>query len=284
MVTALHEGLIGITTLDTEETARMLRTLFGLPLTHTSDARIISPDLSECSPSVYRADAAVLYGARGEKFAVITEVQLQPDDDKHLTWPAYLANLRVRDRCQACLVVICPDRATARWAAQAIETGHPGHTLYPLVIGPDNTPVIMEVAEAIGNIGLAAVAAITHSKDPQIKAILATLVEALDSIDPEKAHRYAEYVTVALTGDAQEEMERLMATDTYLYQGKYAQSLIAEGKAEGEAKGVLLVLESRGLTLSESDRERILGCTDTATLERWLQRAALVDSVDKLFS
>ena len=44
------------------------------------------------------------------------------------------------------------------------------------------------------------------------------------------------------------------------------------------------MLESRGLTLSESDRERILGCTDTAMLERWLQRAALVDSVDKLFS
>jgi hypothetical protein len=280
MITALHEGLVGITTLDTDETARMLRTLFGLPLQHTSDARIISPDLSECSPSVYRADAAVLYSVRGEKFAVITEVQLQPDDDKHLTWPAYLANLRVRDRCQACLVVICPDRATARWAAQGIETGHPGHTLYPLVIGPDNTPVIIEVAEAIGNIGLAAVAAITHGKDPQIKAILATLVEALDSIDPEKAHRYAEYVTVALTGDAQEEMERLMATDTYVYQGKYAQSLIAEG----EAKGVLLVLESRGVPVSEAERERIAGCTDIATLEMWLQRAALVDSVDKLFS
>jgi hypothetical protein len=199
--------------------------------THTSDARIISPDLSECSPSVYRADAAVLYSARGERFAVITEVQLQRDDDKHLTWPAYLANLRVRDRCQACLVVICPDQATARWASQTIETGHPGHKLCPLVIGPDNTPVIIEV-------------------------------------------------TVALTGDAQEGMERLMATDTYVYQGKYAQSLIAEG----EAKGVLLVLESRGLPLSEAERERIVGCTDTATLEMWLQRAALVDSADKLFS
>lgn len=185
------------------------------------------------------------------------------------------------------LVVICPNRTVAEWAAQGIETGHPGLVLCPLVIGPDNTPIIVDVAEAVGNIGLAAVAAITHSEDPQIKAILATLTEALDHIDPEKAGRYAEYVTVALTGDAQKEMERLMATQTYLYQGEYAQSLMAKGEARGEArgeaKGVLLVLESRGFRLSEDERERIMSCTDTRTLERWLQRAALVDSVGKLF-
>ncbi|MDA0632708.1 hypothetical protein OUY22_04710 [Nonomuraea sp. MCN248] len=299
MVTALHEGLVGIATLEPERTAHLLRALFGLPLTPT-DAQVISNELSEISPSVYRADAALLYTeGDGRRLGVITEVQLQPDDTKHRTWLAYIANLRARDACQACLVVICPDRATAEWASRRIETGHPGLTLSPLVIGPDNTPAVTEVAEAVGNIGLAAISAITHSQDPRINAILAALVEALDHIDPEQARRYAEYVTVALRGDAQKEMERLMATETFLYQGKYAQSLIArgkaEGKAEGEAKGeakgkakgeaqaVLLVLETRGLRPSEDERQRVMSCTDIGTLERWLRRAVLVDSVGKLF-
>lgn len=87
------------------------------------------------------------------------------------------------------------------------------------MIGPSNTPIITDVAEAVGNLGLAVIAAVTHSEDPQIGAVLATLTEALDSIDPDIARRHAEYVTVALTGNAQKEMERLMATETYLYQG-----------------------------------------------------------------
>ncbi|MFD2357579.1 hypothetical protein ACFSTC_62350 [Nonomuraea ferruginea] len=78
-----------------------------------------------------------------------------------------------------------------------------------------------------------------------------------------------------------------MATQTYLYQGEYAQSLMAKGEARGEArgeaKGLLVVLEARGFRVTEDDRDRIMSCTDIKTLERWLQRAALVDSVDKLF-
>ena len=95
-------------------------------------------------------------------------------------------------------------------------------------------------------------------------------------------------VTVALTGSPQKEMERLMARETYLYQGEYAQSLLTRGKAEGEAKGeakaVLLLLDFRDVALSESDRARIMDTTDTAVLERWIQRASFVNSVEELFA
>jgi hypothetical protein len=289
MITPLHEGLVEMITLDLERTAQMLRKLFGLPIPLSGEAKVVAGDLSECVPALYRADAALLYGDGARpKLGVVAEVQLKKDPRKHETWLAYIANLRARDHCPVCLVVICPDRATARWASLPIETGHPGLTLTPLVIGPDNTPVITDVAEAIGDIGLAAVSAITHGMDPQIQTILATLTQALDTIDPSMARRYAEYVTVALTGNAHKEMERLMATETYLYQGEYAQSLLARGKAqglaEGEAKAVLVILEVRGIAFAESDRERIASTQDLSTLERWIERAKVVDSVDQLFA
>jgi hypothetical protein len=83
-------------------------------------------------------------------------------------------------------------------------------------------------------------------------------------------------------------MERLMATETYLYQGEYAQSLIArgeaKGKAEGEARAVLTLLDFRDVALSEEDRARIMATTDLAVLERWIQRASFVNTVEELFA
>lgn len=98
------------------------------------------------------------------------------------------------------------------------------------------------------------------------------------------AQRYAELVTVALPEPAQKEMEQLMATQSYLYQGEYARSLKAEGRAEGEARLLLLVADSRGLHLSEQDRRRILDCRDTDTLERWARRTATATTAEEIFS
>lgn len=43
------------------------------------------------------------------------------------------------------LVVVCHDRATAAWAARHVDIGPsqwPTLTLRPLVLGPDNVPVV----------------------------------------------------------------------------------------------------------------------------------------------
>ncbi|MFI9553591.1 hypothetical protein [Nonomuraea endophytica] len=271
----------------------MLEELFGDSLRIPADSgQVVTCSLSECVPAEYRADGAVLYGADKDRLAVITEVQLACDPVKHETWLAYIANMRARYHCPACLIVICPTETTARWASNAIHTGHPGLELRPLVIGPRNTPVITDVATAVGNIGLAAISAITHGQDPEIQTILATLTTALNSIDSSVAARYAEYVAVALTGDAQKEMERLMATTSFLYQGEYAQSLIARGEARGEATGeakgeaktLVMVLKARGIPVTDEQQARIQACSDIETLDRWVERALSVTTTDELFT
>ncbi|MFI6705700.1 hypothetical protein ACIBF7_04650 [Nonomuraea sp. NPDC050478] len=55
------------------------------------------------------------------------------------------------------------------------------------------------------------------------------------------------------------------------------------GEAKGEAKAILMVLETRGLEVSDETRERILGCTDQETLESWIHKAVTVRSVEELF-
>ena len=59
-----------------------------------------------------------------------------------------------------------------------------------------------------------------------------------------------------------------------------------EGLTRGRAEDVLRILTARGVHLDEAARQRILGCTDVATLDRWFDRSlnaiTLSDVLDDL--
>jgi len=62
----------------------------------------------------------------------------------------------------------------------------------------------------------------------------------------------------------------------------------ARGKAEGEARGkaqaVLDVLEARGLSPTEQQRQRVLGCTDLEQLNTWVRKAVTLVDIEELFA
>ncbi|MBX6385826.1 MAG: hypothetical protein IRZ07_23115 [Microbispora sp.] len=58
----------------------------------------------------------------------------------------------------------------------------------------------------------------------------------------------------------------------------------AEGLAEGEAKAVILILEARGLQISDHARDWIQRCRITSQLETWIRKAAVITSTDELFT
>ena len=58
----------------------------------------------------------------------------------------------------------------------------------------------------------------------------------------------------------------------------------AKGKAEGEAKALMMILKRRGLAITDEQQRQIVSCTDLATLDRWLDRAFSVASVDELLA
>jgi hypothetical protein len=49
----------------------------------------------------------------------------------------------------------------------------------------------------------------------------------------------------------------------------------AEGIIRGIAESILEVLEARGITVSPTQRQEILGCSDLDLLKRWLREATL---------
>ena len=54
----------------------------------------------------------------------------------------------------------------------------------------------------------------------------------------------------------------------------------AEGMAKGRAEYVLRTLTVRGIQVDSQVRERILSCTDLATLDRWFERALGATTLD----
>lgn len=61
-----------------------------------------------------------------------------------------------------------------------------------------------------------------------------------------------------------------------------AERALAAGQAEGQAKSVLKILAQRKLVVTDDQRRQIAECTDLPRLDRWLDAAFSVSSVDEL--
>ena len=57
----------------------------------------------------------------------------------------------------------------------------------------------------------------------------------------------------------------------------------ARGEARGEANALVVMLEARGFSVADADRERITGCGDVTLLRRWITRAVRANALDEVF-
>jgi predicted transposase YdaD len=58
----------------------------------------------------------------------------------------------------------------------------------------------------------------------------------------------------------------------------------AKGKAEGKAEALVMILKQRGLAMTDEQQQQLVTCTDLPTLDRWLERALSVTSLDELLA
>ncbi|MEV2278949.1 hypothetical protein AB0I72_25520 [Nocardiopsis sp. NPDC049922] len=270
--------------------APVLLESLGFEVPHHTEAINTLSALTNCDPKELNSDGAVLLrdGPR-HVLAVVVERQNDHAKEKRLSWPAYLVNLHSRLQCPAVLVVLCPTDSLAKWCATPISIGHPGFELSPLTIGPSDMPVVETAEQARTLPELAMLSARAHGNtDP---STLKAVVEALDATPNRHRVFYYDYVLAGLNEAARKELEALMAVDTYQWQSDFARKYVGIGREEGREEGhteeaarnVLLVLDERGLTVTDEIRQRIESCTDLNTLHTWLRRSATADRAGDLF-
>ena len=200
----MHELLLLLFRNRSQLAAELLRKL-EVHVPDFNEVRIESSDLGDIQPTEYRADLVLFLMRAAQKvLGIIVEVQLQWDEDKKYTWPAYVANLRARHRCPVCLLVVTVDDSVARWAAKLIELGG-GSRIVPWVVGPSNTPVVTDLAQAEADLELAVLSAKEHGQnaDIQLAARVASVaILASAGIDAERFRMYLDLILSSLSEDA----------------------------------------------------------------------------------
>ncbi|MBC2874985.1 MULTISPECIES: RpnC/YadD family protein [Streptomyces] len=305
MVTSQHETSHRIF----QERPGLLSPVFrilGVSLPEEAAVEVLTGDVTEIRPLERRVDSVLRIRPPdgGDGFLLAIEAQGRRAEDKPVSWAYYLSFLMAKYSCPALLLVVCQDKATAGWAVGPFPLGHAEWTslsVQPLVLGPGNLPIILDVEEAAQDLTLAAFSALTHGRHPDATAILETLAQALYTVDRETSKYYWEMLEIGL-GDtrAREIWRKLMNVRTYfpgrgtLIEETYDKGLaegrekgLAEGCAEGRlrerAQQVLRILAHRELDVPDAVRERVSGCADLDTLGLWLDRAFTVTRAEDLF-
>jgi hypothetical protein len=284
MPSKVHDGLVQLIRDRPALAAELITEALPVTLPSYTTARLESADSTDVSSTPFRADAVIaLDGPERTSAAIVTEIQRRRDEDKHFSWPVYLATLRARLRCPVLLLVISPSQQIANWCAEPIDCGHPGWILHPFAIGPDQIPTITDHDQAIKSPELTLLSAIAHGPQPDGRKTIDAAVAAITSLDRDRGRVYHDIVLAALPKAARRYLESLMADTGYVFQSEFALRHQAEGKAEGEADALLTVLAARGIAVSDSIRERITGCRDLPQLKAWITKAVTAKTADELF-
>ncbi|WP_406332280.1 hypothetical protein [Streptomyces sp. NBC_00203] len=290
MVSSPHEAMHRIFQQDPGVFVRAARAL-GVPFADPVSTSPLPTDLTENRPLERRVDTLLrIDTADSGSFVLAVEAQGKRDPDKPASWAYYLAYLYAKYQLPPVLVVVCRDRGTAAWAARHVQIGPPqwpSLTLRPLVLGPDNVPVIDTPDEVARDIPLAVLSAVLHHSDPEGGAILKALAVALKDLkerDENSADIFIELIAQGLGKAPGADLWRhLMAVDLSFFQSPLAEEIRDEGRAEGRAGAILRVLDRRGIDVSDEDRERIASCDDLDMLDRWLDRAITATSASEVF-
>ncbi|WP_416977216.1 hypothetical protein [Streptomyces sp. T028] len=262
--------------------------VLGLPVIQPTSVTVLPTDLTEAKPVERRIDTLLRFDGDAPILLAV-EAQSAKDANKPASWAYYLSFLYTKYKTPPLLLVVCQDRPTAEWAAQPVSIGPAwwaALTLRPLVAGPHNMPFITDPDEAGADLALAALSAITHAKDPDVGVILKTLSTALRNVPETVADPIIELTTRGLDSmrRAAEFWRNLVAVDLSFYKSSISEEIRDEGRAQGRAEDILLVLQARGLDVPDDIRERITACDDPDLLRTWLTRAVTAASAEGIFT
>lgn len=240
-------------------------------------------NLGEVAPPEYRADLVVALSG-GVELVVVVEVQLQKNGDKRFAWPVYGAVAGARHRKAAALLVVTMDRGVARWAERPIEVG-PGFVLRPIVLGPEQVPVITDVELARLNPEIAVLSVMAHGEEPIGAAIALAAAEVAISLDGGRPKLYLDLILDSLGPVARLALEQVMIQN-WQPRSDFIKRLDAEALARGRLEGerlLLLRLLRRRFGDLPAEVEARVAAASAEQVEVWGESFAVCDTLEGVF-
>jgi hypothetical protein len=297
-----HEVLIELFRARPLLAAELLTVAHVLEPGQVVEGSLVEASLTQVVPTEFRADAVVRL--HGTELDAIVESQLRPDPDKRRVWPLYVAAVHARTGRCAVLLVITLDRGTARWAREPMAIG-PGSLVRAVVIGPDDIPIVADVATAMRAPEVAVLSAMAHGKEPKADEIALVAGVAAADLDVVRKRLYLELILEHMDEAARAALENLMI-ENWEPKNPVIRRIEAEGRAlgleEGRALQIVLdrikehleareegirvalvhVLASRFGPLPEEVETRIAAAHESQLLA-WTGRILTADSLPAVF-
>jgi hypothetical protein len=285
-----HDAIVQLLRAEPRLIPDLLQSALGVELPAHTQVTVADAALGRLAPAELRADLVVALTDPGAppKLTIVTEVQLDVDPDKLFTWPGYQINTRLRERCDACVLVVTPSARVAAWASRPIRLGPGNEAFRVLVLGPAQMPEVRDPAVAAANPALAILATMAHGNEAGGVDVAWATIAAIPRLDSENATVYLELLGEALSPALRRAVkERAMSVSPDRPIPELLQYFVDAGEARGEARGaartLLRILDFRGVPLTDAQREAILACRDEAQLDGWVDRAMIARTADDLF-
>jgi hypothetical protein len=257
----------------------------GLDLPAGMPARLASPTFNDRPSTDFKADTVVMDGPPQDPVhGTIVEAQQVKDEGKLDQLARYAAALWLLIRRRVDVLVICPSQETADWYARPVRTMLPGYTFSARTVGPAQVPEITDPRRVASAPGLGAMSVAMHG---HITGVAGAFLAGLALLGPEDGPAYYENAYSMSSAAIRHILEELVSATAWPVHSPFAKEHFgrgkAEGKAEGEAAAILLVLHARGVDVTPEDRARIISCTDLAQLDTWVTLAATITTTGEFF-
>ncbi|WP_234354572.1 hypothetical protein [Streptomyces sp. NRRL WC-3618] len=153
--------------------------------------------------------------------------------------------------------------------------------------------MITDVRTVAKNLPLAVLSALAHARSRDgdvILEVIGAVLQEMRQTDPDTAEYFFDFLELTLgKTPAGKKWKDIMSFVSYFPgRGTVRETAYLEGEAKGKAKGggkgILLVLEVRGISVPDDVRERITTCTDLDRIDTWLERSRTVACAEDLFA
>lgn len=280
MPSTLHETIIELFRDRPELAPELLSQRLSQAVPDYDEIGSVDANLPDLVPAEFRVDTLHLLRRAGVAvYCIAVEVQLRRDDRKRFSWPVYGTVARARHGCDACLLVVSPEESVARWARQAIPLGG-GSTFMVSVIGPDDLPR-PTAEQAREQPHLAMLSTLAHARGPEDAPLVVDVLKTLGETRGSDAMPYHQLVLASLREAVRAAVEELMKLITVENIDPILKPAYLRGREEGRAEALLRVLTTRGLTVTEEQKARVLGCGDSEQLNLWLDQALVARSTEE---
>jgi hypothetical protein len=273
MVSFRHESVLELVRESPSFAAELAR-LADASVPGFREARAVDPTLTQVVPIELHADSLIVLAADRPVLGVIVESQLQRDERKLYTWPAYATVARSRHECPCVVVVVTPSASVAEWASASVDLGC--GSFRALVLGPEQIPIITDVEEALISTDMTILSLLAHlDDDADTAARIADAACAMAQREDRNENKRALYfgLIAAALKNAKHEVLKMKLSEMKFPPPNYVR---------GKAEGLLRILDRRSLAMNEVQRGRIDSCTDSAILDIWIDRAIFATSLEEV--